>query len=451
MSDYVCTVVVGDTTFVAEPLAPWADPSTGVLDGITASWATQVLPPVMQPSTLQLSFYDDGSSAAAGGGWLPLEAGMQITVHLEMDGDSSWVPIDFTGRISDVSAYAHKRGGMVFTCVCTDTVGDLATMGSPQEIGAPVSDLESLALDLQEYGGFGLTIPSSPNDANGVVALDNVAMLDALNMVLTSWSSVSPLQLPVYLTAVPGVWAEYEAAEYDPGDDSLAGVLEFHLDGAVWRLVVDPGYYTDGGTGMVVGADQVEWGPEWRKTKAQAINTIELQSAQGAFSDATQTKRRTITALVVAYGVQSRSLVTPVSDAAQAISLAYSLLGSFDDVQLDYGLTSCVLVWETLTSDQRDEWAARLWPTPTSRAPGAAMAITGIPDVWRLINAQAVFSRVMGVTHTLMDGRLRSSLTLRGIPTMTDDGITWADLPALMTWASMDPAITWQQLSLVKG
>lgn len=158
--------------------------------------------------------------------------------------------------------------------------------------------------------------------------------------------------------------------------------------------------------------------------------------------------------LVDAYGRNARSLQSFLYYRDDAETLAEQLLGERDQVQLGYGVTALTIAWETLTSDQLNAWGERLWPAADVDALGLPVAITGIPDDWRLVAGPAVFGRLMGVDLTIAGETVRAGLTLRALPPTTGGGITWDEIGALspdVTPDNLDPTITIDDFSLVEG
>lgn len=449
-----------------------------LLDGMTAGWSTDVLPPVAQPSTVRFRVYMPGPDAL--GTWLGLTIGDPLTVYAyayrpSLDSDELFT---FKGRVADVSAVNARGGGMIFSVVATDRLADLGSANAPATVDgragvAPGSyDLfliyDQIAADAEigfDYqAGQSVTFPYW-EDMVGPIDLTNVTTLDALSTAIAHDVRVSAdfsHTLTRYLTQQidtgttdPEAVARYRLNEWDPlAVNDLAGALAMHWDGAVWRVVTNTDYYLDGGTGMVIAASNVARDVgEWRQTRDQAINTVEGTSPL-VFDDGTQTTRAQHTDLVAAYGRNTRSVPDWWLEKIDARAYLYEILLLRSQVQAEgFGFSSLLVAWETLTDDQIDQWASKLFPRFGVGPLAQPFTVVDIPDDWRLIQGPAVTGRLMGADITLAAGVVRLNLTSRTIPPSAADGITYDQVagfgPAQVTYDNLDPTVSIDTFAIV--
>lgn len=473
-------LTIGWDTDAPRPDAP-ADPGERVIvDGMSASWAIDVLPPVANPQTVAFKVYQ--SSPDALGTWLPWPIGTPISVIAESyDADLGSLRLwTFKGRVADISGANHPSGGILFSLVCTDRLADLASANSPAEL-VPSSSQSDLApglfdvyqqladdadIDFDWQAGAGFSLPYWWELVSSI-DMTNTTTLDALSLAIThdlrpnADPNVEPTVHNVdrWLTQQvdtgstdPEATARYRLNEWDPeGVDDLAGVAAFHWTGSVWTVITSTSY---SGSGMVLDADQLARDVgDWRQTRDQAVNTIELTSAQ-TFDTGAKTTRAQFQDLVDAYGRNTRSMPCWYADRDDARAWGYELLIRRDQVQVDgFGFTQLLVAWETLTSDQLVLWGDELFPHFAVPVLGRAFAVVNIPDDWKLAPGQVVVGRLMGVTMTLQDGRVRAQLTTRAVPPSAVNGVTFDDVaafsPVQMTLDNIDPQVTIDQLAVV--
>lgn len=443
-----------------------------VVDGMTASWATEVLPPVSQPSTVTFMVYMSGPDPL--GTWMPWVQGEPITVAAYAYRAGSPVELfTFKGRVQDASAVNHPAGGILFRFICVDRLADLASMNSPAELvlpnEPPLVDLfdaytqlaDDADIDFDWLAGQGWVEPYWL-DMVSPIDMTNTTTLDALSIAVAHDIRVDAAVTHTVMrwltqqvdtgSTDPEPVARYRLNEWDPqAVDDLAGVFAFHWTGTVWTIVQNTDYYTDGGTGMVLSADQLARDVgEWRQTRDQAINTVEGTSPL-TFNDGTKTTRQTFAAAGELRN--TRSVPCWYLQKIHARSYLFELLLTSDQAQLaGYGFTQLQVAWEQLTDDQLDTWAGQLWPRFGVAPLGRAFAVVGIPDHWRL-SGPVVVGRMMSCTITLDSGVVRVALGTRAVPPFAVDGVTLDDIagfsPVQMTLNNVDPSITIDSLAIV--
>lgn len=441
-----------------------ADPGERViLDGISATWQTDVLPPVAQPSTVTFRIYQ--ASPDALGTWLPFGIGDPISVSaLAYDDDLGSVDLwRFKGRVADCSGENHPAGGIVFNVICVDRLADLTSTNAP-----PIVTLETIGesdvflmydalaadaeIDLDYHAGENSPDADWTTWQATIAGLENVTTLDALSTAI-----MHDVRLGVarYLTQQidtgstdPEAVARYRLEEWDPeAVDDLAGVVGFHWTGTEWTLIVDPAY---NGNGMVLYADNLARDVgRWTQTRDKAVNTVELTYFTDALGTETAVMRRQFADLVTAYGRNTRAvpswLIPSLPDRIAAMG-DYLLLDRGQVQTTGYGFDAVTVAWETLNSDQRVLWGDELFPVFGSAPLGRPFVVADIPDHWRLTDGPVVAGRVMGVTLTMQAGKVRFTIASRTIPPSAADGVTIDEAgsfgPAQMTFNNVDPALT---------
>lgn len=471
----------GDIATAFELLAP-----------MQLSWRIDdVLPPVNQPASASFRIYDSGHHFIIDGrdSFAPINVGDPIGVYVSVQGMPGGDLCALQGRVADLQADNHPAGGVVYSVVVVDRLADYASTLAPETLsaasGVNADDyydqlIAAESLDLNYTAGAAQPKPfyESGNDLD----LTNVSVLSALSLLVQNdmrgtpfdgpFGRIDPLSLvPRYLAldvdaadSTPVAVPSMKLEEYDTTNDDIAGVLEFSWTGSQWVLAVAD--YYDGVSsdqGMVFTADQLlrDLG-SWRKTRQAAINTVE---AQGVFhptafggTPVTKTKRVSLPELVSLYGRNTRTFQSPAFVAGEAGYIAGILLGRPELVQRGWGLERFTLLWDQLTSDQlMQSWATLLWPQYTGTLGGIlgrAVAITGVPDSWRLSDGLVVAGRLLGIDFNIAGERVQLDLTMRGVPPVTQTaGITYTQLDALtpgdVTYANIDPSISLEQLTLV--
>lgn len=471
-----------DTT-TPDPDGPPSPGDRKIVDGMAASWSIDVLPPVAQPSTCQFSVFQAGPDPL--GSWLPWVIGTPIRVDAYAYPQGLGSPTNlfsFDGRISDLSG-VNVDGGILFTVICSDRLADLASQGSPGTVApdATQSDLapglfdiydqlaDDAGIDFDYQAGQSYTLPYWWDIVDGPIDLTNVSTLDALSTAIMH--DVRPNDDPNVAPVVHNVdrWltqdvdtgittptdpAEYRLNEWDPQDvNDLAGVAQLVWTGSEWVIQVNPDYYLDGGQGLVLSADQLAQDVgEWRQTRDQATNTIELTSPT-AFDTGATTTRTSYPDLVATYGPNTRSVPAWWAERDDARAWGQELLIARDQVQVvGFGFQQLLIAWELLNDDQLGSWADQLWPRHGVAPLGRAFAVTDIPSHWKLADGPVVVGRVMGVTLTLQQGVVRVALATRAVPPSAVDGITIdevGDLSPEPTYDNVDPAMTIDQLAIV--
>lgn len=465
----------GDIATAFELLAP-----------MQLGWAIEdVLPPVNQPSTASFQIYDSGHHFIIDGkdSFAPISVGDPIGVYVNADG----TPLaTLQGRVADLQADNHPAGGVVYSVVVIDRLADYASALAPQTLlfaGSPPGYYDQLiaaeGLDLNYLAGSAFSGPwwLMGNDLD----LTNTSVLDALSMLVVSDLRGVPLTLPGQaeldpltliprwlaldidpVTSTPVATPSLKLEEFDTTNDDLTGVLRFVKPAATWLLATADYYGALGSNfGIVLSADQLlsDVG-SWRKTRQAAINTVE---AQGTFYDTpytgtpVKTRRKSFSDLTALYGRNSRTVATPIAAKADASYLASALLGRHELVQRGWGLQSFTLLWDQLNARQLDQaWSALLWPQYSGTLGGILgrpVAITDVPDDWRLSDGPVVTGRLLGIDFNVDGESVQLQLTLRGVPPVTQSGgITYTQLAALAgggpTFANIDPSITFEQLTL---
>lgn len=462
--------LTSDTNTPAGPTA-----ARGVVDGLVAGWQIDQVPPVGQPSTVQVAVYDDGTNPA---GWLPIDQGELISVYAWIDDvpDEQQV-LSFKGRVIDVSATNQQRGGVVFALVCADKLAELSSTMAPPTVTGSSGTLEALYDQVTADAGVTLDpltgLPAMTTLPTNDVDFTNVSSLDALNRITQhDWREVGATDVFVtYL--VPKV----SLVNTDPTVDDGIGLdrfttkqlgsnklLNLALAGGVWQLVSNPDYYGDfpgSGGGVMVSAHQLAFDVgEWRKTRRDATNTIELtgrfETAAGS-GTFVETVRRTFAALVAAFGRNTKTIESPLQLRADAQLVGDLLLMPERQVPSGFGVSQLTVAWELLTQVQKDRWSEKLWLIDANNIAGSAVYVLDVPDQWRLIDTPAIMGRLMGVTWQLLDGTVRLLLQLRALPDGVTDGdvlsggITSTQLATLVpavTSLNIDPTITYEQLSM---
>jgi hypothetical protein len=259
MTDYLVTVATETWELALDTRDPDPSGARQLVEPLLAQWATDTLPPLAAPSTVQLMIYDDGTDPA---GWLPLEYGLAISVFVTTDpGDYPTLLLPFKGRVADVSAVNHPRGGVVFRVVCADRLADLASTSAPKTIrgdargyspaGTAVG-VELAYIQLADHAEIGfdygdnLTMPTWEL-VDGDAAKTNT--LETLNRYMThdirddgSFRWLAPVVDTG--TVDPDPAPNYAAVPYDPhGNVELANLLLLHWTGSIWTLIVNPDYY----------------------------------------------------------------------------------------------------------------------------------------------------------------------------------------------------------------
>lgn len=436
-----------------------------VLDGISASWQTDVLPPVAQPSTLTFRIYQNGPDAF--GTWLPFGIGDPISVSafaydLDLGSLNLW---HFKGRVADASGENHPAGGIVFSIVCTDRLADLTSTNAP-----PIVTLETIGesdvflmydalaadaeIDLDYHAG-----ESSP-DADWstwhpvIAGLENVSTYDALSTAIMHDVRAGVAR---YLTqqidtgtSDPEADARYRLEEWDPANvDDLAGVVGFHWTGAEWTLIANDDYYATG-AGMVLRASNLARNVgRWTQTRDKAVNTVELTYFTDAQATTSSVMRRQFADLVTAYGRNTRSvpswLIDSLPDEIAAMG-DYLLLDRSQVQTTGFGFEAVTVAYETLDEDQRLLWADELFSIFGTQPVGRPFAVVDVPDHWRLADGPVIAGRVMGVTLTMQGGAVRFTIASRAIPPSAAEGVTIDEIgsfgPAQATFNNVDPTVT---------
>lgn len=461
------TVLSWDTTAPVGD-GPPVDNVRYVVDGVSASWSIDVLPPVAQPSTLTFRCYM--LEADALGTWLPFGIGDPITVfanveHPDLGTLNLW---NFKGRVGDVTGQNHPGGGIVFNVICVDRLADLTSTNAP-----PVMTLETIGesdvflayeqladdagIDFDWQAGASSPDTDWSSLVPTIMGLENVSTYDALSTAI-----LHDVRLGVarYLTQQidtgttdPEAVARFRLEEWDPEDvDDLAGVVAFHWTGAAWTVIEDTAY---AGSGMVLWASQLARDVgTWRQTRDQAINTMELTYWTDApFPAPTAVLRREFSDLVELYGRNTRSVPSWLTDFMVPEMGDYLLL-SRDQVQtVGYGFDTLTVAYETLTEDQLLIWGDELFNIFGTSPLGKPFAVVGIPDTWRLASGPVITGRLMGVTATLQAGYVRLTLTTRSVPPSAVDGVTIDDVASFAgpqaTLDNVDPTLTIDSMALV--
>lgn len=467
-----------DTTEPYGP-GPVAAGDRVVLDGMSATWATDVLPPVATPSTMQFGVYMSGPDA--GGVWLPLVIGDPVTIYAYAYGDdfSSRELFTIKGRVADLSAVNHPGGGVVFSVVVADRLADLVG-NAPDSISSTADGVswyrlwdyytqiaDDAEIDFDWQAGTVLSVPYPYWDTfpNGTpIDLTGLTTLDALSIAIAHDVRASidfTHTIDRYLTQQidpedtdPEAVARYATNEWDFQDvNGLAGLYALHWTGSTWTVELDPAG-ADGG--MVLSASNLARDVgEWRQTRDQAVNTVTGESP-ATFSDGSKTTTIRHADLVAAYGPNSRSVPDWLYNKADGRAYLYELLLLRSQIQVEgYGFSQLLIAWETLSDVQLDAWATQLWPRMGVSPLGRAFAVTGIPETWRLIEGPVVAGRMMGATITLQDGVVRVALATRTVPPSAGDGITFDDLTALNgftpapTLNTIDPSLSIDTFALI--
>lgn len=459
------TIEANSSTLSWDTTAPTGDgpPEANhryVVDGLSASWSIDVLPPVAQPSTVTFRVYM--LEADSGGTWLPFGIGDPISVaanveHPDLGTLNLW---NFKGRVADLTGQNHPAGGILFNVICTDRLADLTSTNAP-----PVMTLETIGesdvflvyAQLADDAGIDFdwqTNATTPDTdwasfVPTISGLENVTTYEALSTAI-----LHDVRLGVarYLTQQidsgttdPEPAARFRLQEWDPHDvDDLAGVVGFHWTGTEWTLIEDTSYT---GSGMVLQASQLARDVgTWRQTRDQAVNTIELTYFTDLPDSPTAVTRREHADLVDAYGRNTRSVPSWLHD-FEVPEMGDFLLLDRDQVQTEgYGFDTLVVAYETLTEDQILVWGDELFNVLGTSPLGKPFAVTGIPDEWRLAAGPIVTGRLMGVTLTMQAGFVRFTLTTRAVPPSASDGVTLDDVagfgPFQMTLDNIDPTVT---------
>lgn len=440
-----------------------------ILDGMEATWAIDVIPPVAQPSTLRFRVYM--AEPDAGGNWLNVGIGDPIAAsgfayRDSLDDAELFV---MRGRVADLSAVNARGGGLIFTFIVADRLADLGSANAPALIdGSGVYDGDTSHYSLfRVYDAIaddaGITfdydlgrVVGTPfpywDRMNAAIDLTNVTVLDALSTAVAHDVRADNVAfdhtLDHWLTLAvddpysvdPQASIVYATNEWDYTDvNGLAGALGLHWTGSVWTVLANPDYYVDGGAGMVLDASQVARDVgEWRQTRDQAINTVEGTSPT-TFDDGTQTKRATHPDLVDRFGRNTRSVPDWWHDADDARAYLYEILLVRSQVQAEgFGFSALTIAWETLSEDQLDAWATKLFPRMGVTPLGRAFTLVNVPDDWRLIDGPAVTGRLMGASLGLGSGVIRVGLTTRTVPPAAGDGITWDQVAVLAPTVTPD-------------
>jgi hypothetical protein len=450
-----------------------------ILDGVSASWQTDVLPPVAQPSSVTFKVYQNGPDP--GGSWLPWGIGEPITVTAHAYGTGGPTELfTFKGRVADNAGANHPAGGIVFEIICVDRLADLTSSNAPTPLDStPITaaDLFDIYIQIMVDADLDFDFQEGQSwvepywlDLIPLIDAENVTTFDALSTAITHDVRVNadPNVVDVVWTVDrwlcqkidngttdPEPVARFRLNEWDPqAVDDLAGLAAFHWTGSVWTVLSNPDYYDDGGTGLVLAADQLARDVgAWRQTRDQAINTVELTSPT-TFDTGAKTTRAQFDDLVALYGRNTRSVPCWYAERDDARAWGYELLIRRDQVQTDgYGFEQMVIAWETLTTDQLAAWGDQLWPRFGVAPLGRAFAVVDIPDHWRLATGPAVTGRVMSTTITLEDGVVRVLMGTRAIPPAAVDGVTFDNIagfsPAQMTLNNIDPTLTIDDLAVV--
>lgn len=484
MTDLNISVEAGGTT-VSTVL--WAQqvftepPSQGptdhywLLDGMQLAWSIDVLPPVATPSTANFTLYDDGQHPD---GWLPIALGQVCRVQLRATVDAvEYRLADLSGRIADLTAQnVPRRGGVVYNVIVADLLAtDLGGDTAPRSIAsaglasagmvAEAYDqlIEDVPLQLEYLNPSGGTLApigdarGRTNDVTGQSVLDVLNLyvmhdirFGAVTVYVSHWLQVA---YGNGNSQIPDGDPTYQLVEYDPGQAfGLDTLMVLTLTAGVYSAVADPDYYLTE-TGLVLYGDQllVDVG-EWRQLRSEAINRVELtgdfERTSGANID---TVRRSFSGMVATYGVNARSIESPLRDRDQfvgptdygAIEVAETLLGSIQQVQRGFGMTAATVVFDQLTAAQVAAWSEQLWPIDYRQAYGRPLALVDIDPSWNLTPSAVVVGRLMGVTWRVDKGKLYADLAIRQMPPVPANGVTYNDAAALGTaWTYNNSAET---------
>lgn len=442
-----------------------------LLDGMQLGWEISVLPPVAEPSWASFQIYDDGQDPS---GWLPIELGQVCRVQVNVRVDSTDYRVaDCSGRIADCTAVNVPRlGGVVYQVVVSDL---LAT-----ELGGDTAPIEIASAGLASFGmvqeAYDQLIEEVPiqfeylNPAGGTLQpitaargrtndISQMSVLDALNLYVMH--DIRFGDLVTYVShwvqvaygngnsEIPDADPTYQLVEYDPSNAFLLDALmNLVWSGSEWQAIPNPDYYADGYTGLVLYADQLLFDVgEWRQIRSESINRVELTGDFERTSGGNiKTVRASFGGLVATYGVNSRSIESPLRDRDQfvgptdygALEVAQALRGELSQVQQGFGLTQCTIVFDKLDPLQVDAWSESLWPIDYRQAYGRPLALVDIPAEWNLSDAPLVMGRLMGVTWRIEKAKLYADLTIRQMPPSTMLGITFDDIDTLSPDVTLD-------------
>lgn len=503
MSDYLVTLETPYFTTSADTTDP-AGPSAGFgLTGpVACTWQTDTVPPTAQPATVTCQLYDDGLNYIIGGvpTFVPLNIGDPASFYgWVTDTDGTIQTIAFQGRVSDVSATLAERGGVVYRITLADLLADVANATSPviaNGVTLATGGIRAFYEQVMAVESWFVLDWSTGNVSPDPFPAQTVEFKDwgqrPLLEVLSNYIThdVRPSPGPTTSrwltyevdegdnTPIAGA-ATYRLNEYDPDAVSeLAGALVLVWSGTQWELFQNLDYYTDGGTGLVIDAAQIvrDVG-EWRKQRIDNINRVDLLGlfdtgpSGGTFPTGpyVETVRASFPDLETSQGLNSRSLDSALSYRVNARTVVDLILGPRSQISTDYSPTQIVTDWSLLSADQKTAWGADLWPIADNPALGRPIAVTGVPNEWRLTPGPAVVGRVMatslifelaqpstdgGTTDTGTVGRVSIAWTIRGLAiTGVSGSLTWDDLSTyspVPTWDTLDPTIRWQDLALVE-
>lgn len=480
----------GPTEATPDPADHWY-----LLDGATWAWAITEIPPVAVPATCQFQIYDDGAHAD---GWLPIARGQSIRVNLfaTHPGDTEKLLASLDGRISEATAANHSRGGVVYSVVATDTLG--ALLGGDTSptliVGSGVTSgqngvlqaYEQLVTEVPTLAGFDyLTTTEGPGTLQGMLTQIRTRDYDATNQTVLD---VLNLYVLHDIRDRGGRWMSHwlqqvQQFEGDPEPETLAHTIfqlvefdpqaPFNLDqlmvmdytGTLWTAIPDPDYYVSS-AGLVLSADQVlrDVG-EWRQLRSQALNRWEATGDFQRVSGPNVASVRRSWPMADGEGANTRSIASPcwdrndlvgIGDAAGALEVLDSLRGEMSQVQSGFGFEQFTIVWDQLIAEQSAAWWAHLWPINYRQAYARPLAITDIPDDWRLAPGPIVFGRMMGMTFELRKGQIYGHVSMRSVPVSTQLGLTFDEAaaettPPTWTFANTDPGLTLDLLSITSA
>lgn len=480
MTHVQVTVETGEWTLTVDTDAPVGGSARrGIVGPIVGNWSTDVLPPVANPTSVQFGIYDF-PDFAAGQTWLPIRVGQAVSCYVDADGAAL---VRFQGRISAATGQNMARGGVLYTVVAADPLGDMSSSGSPKLVDvdggiAEIFDAIQLLVEYSNliYGGDEM-FPGPADPDVHPMTFENVDALSAASTYLQSCVSTTEdaekygvLRYDLDpLDPTPSIdTTEVIVAEYDPrAVTDLAGALELFYDGSMWVLVPNLDYYLTH-TGLVLyGANVLRNAGEWAQGRRQAINTIELQGTFSQIGGSVETVQATLP--LGEAGPVTRTITSPIETRVQAEAVADAILYANSEwIEFgSWGLSGFTIAWESLSAAQVAAWGSDLWWTPEGVPLAKPFLITDIPEDWRLSYGPAVFGRLMAAQFSIelavpspdgVDpgvGRVRIGVTMRPIGTPnTGEGITPAELVGLspdVTPSNLDPAIRVLDMSLVEG
>lgn len=323
---------------------------------VTAAWGPiDVLPPVAAPSAIAFTIFDDGSNPF---GILDVIEGEPIMCRID-DQDRGTPLVSFQGRVADVAAVPRAGGGVLINVVATDRLADLAAIGCKRRVRGSqytVTGVNGLFLAYDAIAeAAGITFDYHVHETNSTplwrdtrdAALNNVSVLDALNRYVAH-DVRGAGKISRYLgfeidpvASDPLTDVTYSLREYDPqgSANTLAGALALDYAGGLYSLVANPDYYADGGSAVVVTADNVAFdGIEWRKSRRFSINTVDVNGVftadtlypvhKGAFAGASGSTAGTSISPNLS---GQASLPDDVADGDWAYCFIYAATGSIAD------------------------------------------------------------------------------------------------------------------------